>query len=215
MSTGVYLVCEQTNECIYAAERFASGNLGPRTPALVLQDFITFHSDEAYSLKYVKLDDSDYFTVETQDELNLELKNEYLDNEIPLLEWTDGNYKELLVRNEKAKEACAELNKRAETNMLEQHILDEARRRNIASVTRAFWRRIYPFRNEFGKELPETLPIQFDAHMSSAMYAVELNSNENGDVSFMAQIAGDDEMQHSDIYRKLYRAGYRLLADNK
>ncbi|HAC30678.1 MAG TPA: hypothetical protein DCF82_23170 [Marinobacter hydrocarbonoclasticus] len=39
-------------------------------------------------------------------------------------------------------------------------------------VVRAFWRRIYPYRNDYDKELPEKLPVEFLAHMTTALCAL-------------------------------------------
>lgn len=40
---------------------------------------------------------------------------------------------------------------------------------NVEKFIRAFWRRIYPFRHAFDKELPEEMPVQFRAHCETAM----------------------------------------------
>ena len=39
---------------------------------------------------------------------------------------------------------------------------------NFEAFIRAFWRRIEPFKNEYGKELPEEIPIEFKCHMATA-----------------------------------------------
>ena len=39
----------------------------------------------------------------------------------------------------------------------------------VDGIARAFWRRIEPFKLNFGKELPKDLPIEFKAHMATAL----------------------------------------------
>jgi hypothetical protein len=39
----------------------------------------------------------------------------------------------------------------------------------VMQVARAFWRRIYPYRNDYGIELPKPLPVEFMAHMATAL----------------------------------------------
>lgn len=41
--------------------------------------------------------------------------------------------------------------------------------RFINAVSRAFWRRIEPYKNEFGSELPVKLPVQFQSFMGTAL----------------------------------------------
>jgi len=43
----------------------------------------------------------------------------------------------------------------------------------VAKVARAFWRRIYTYRNDFGIELPHPLPVEFMAHMATALTWVD------------------------------------------
>ena len=43
----------------------------------------------------------------------------------------------------------------------------------VEQVCRAFWRRIEPFKNQYGKELPENLPVEFLAHMATALTFVD------------------------------------------
>lgn len=43
----------------------------------------------------------------------------------------------------------------------------------VAKVVRAFWRRIYPYRNDFGIELSHPLPVEFMAHMATALTWVD------------------------------------------
>ena len=40
--------------------------------------------------------------------------------------------------------------------------------KNFEGFIRAFWRRIEPHKNDYDKELPEELPIEFKAHMATA-----------------------------------------------
>jgi len=37
------------------------------------------------------------------------------------------------------------------------------------NFVRAFWRRIEPYKNDFGRELPSKLPVQFRASMETAL----------------------------------------------
>lgn len=39
---------------------------------------------------------------------------------------------------------------------------------NYEAFIRAFWRRIEPFKNQYGKELPSPLPDEFIIHMATA-----------------------------------------------
>lgn len=43
----------------------------------------------------------------------------------------------------------------------------------VNAVARAFWRRIYPYRNDYGIELPKPLPVEFMAHMATALTWVD------------------------------------------
>lgn len=43
----------------------------------------------------------------------------------------------------------------------------------VNAVARAFWRRIYAYRNDFGIELPRPLPVEFMAHMATALTWVD------------------------------------------
>lgn len=45
-------------------------------------------------------------------------------------------------------------------------------------VARAFWRRIYPYRNDYEKELPKDCPVEFVANMSTALCALDLPGTE-------------------------------------
>lgn len=47
--------------------------------------------------------------------------------------------------------------------------IDEIR---ISNVARAFWRRIDPHKHEYGAELPTPLPVEFQAHMTTALLAL-------------------------------------------
>ena len=40
-------------------------------------------------------------------------------------------------------------------------------------IIRAFWRRIYPYRNDYEKELPEVIPVEFRASMETAFLLLE------------------------------------------
>ncbi len=44
----------------------------------------------------------------------------------------------------------------------------------IGKIARAFWRRIEPFKNDYGKELPIPLPVEFQAHMATALSLIDL-----------------------------------------
>lgn len=43
----------------------------------------------------------------------------------------------------------------------------------VRKVARAFWRRIYCYRNDYGIELPTPIPIEFMAHMATALTWVD------------------------------------------
>ena len=43
----------------------------------------------------------------------------------------------------------------------------------VRKVIRAFWRRIYPYRNDYGIELPTPMPVEFMAHMATALTWVD------------------------------------------
>lgn len=43
----------------------------------------------------------------------------------------------------------------------------------VNAVARAFWRRIYAYRNDYGIELPRPLPVEFMAHMATALTWVD------------------------------------------
>lgn len=43
----------------------------------------------------------------------------------------------------------------------------------VNAVARAFWRRIYAYRNDYGIELPKPLPVEFMAHMATALTWVD------------------------------------------
>lgn len=43
----------------------------------------------------------------------------------------------------------------------------------VNAVARAFWRRIYAYRNHYGVELPKPLPVEFMAHMATALTWVD------------------------------------------
>lgn len=71
----------------------------------------------------------------------------------------------------------------------------------INAVARSFWRRIEPFKNKYGKELPEPLPAEFEAHMGTALTWVKykpLNTLlfeclETGDDLGMCSLPTDNE----------------------
>ncbi len=46
--------------------------------------------------------------------------------------------------------------------------------REMEMIVRAFWRRIEPHKNNYGKELPKELPVEFRAHMATALLAPEI-----------------------------------------
>ena len=45
---------------------------------------------------------------------------------------------------------------------------------NFEAFIRAFWRRIEPFKNDYGKELPADLPLEFRASMATAFVTFSL-----------------------------------------
>jgi len=42
---------------------------------------------------------------------------------------------------------------------------------DFENFIRAFWRRIYVYKDKYGKELPEELPVEFRASMATALLA--------------------------------------------
>lgn len=48
--------------------------------------------------------------------------------------------------------------------------------KKVESIARAFWRRIEPFKNGHDKELPLTLPVEFRAHMGTALSILDDDS---------------------------------------
>ena len=44
----------------------------------------------------------------------------------------------------------------------------------VNQITRAFWRRINAYKNEYEKELPETLPVEFRCSMAAALSWLDL-----------------------------------------
>jgi len=47
-------------------------------------------------------------------------------------------------------------------------------KRVVNSICRAFWRRIEPYKNNYGRELPESLPVEFDTAMQTALSAIDM-----------------------------------------
>lgn len=43
----------------------------------------------------------------------------------------------------------------------------------VRKVAKAFWRRIYAYRNDYGIELPDPMPVEFMAHMATALTWVD------------------------------------------
>jgi hypothetical protein len=93
--------------------------------------------------------------------------------------------------------------------------LNDILKTNVELVARAFWRRIYDYRNDHGRELGDTIPIEFSAHLNTAMGAIDLSCNEDGEALLMGEIVGDTEYDNRDIYIKLHRAGYRIVREPK
>lgn len=48
----------------------------------------------------------------------------------------------------------------------------------VNAVARSFWRRIYPFINNYERELPNPLPVEFMAHMATALSWLEMEQSE-------------------------------------
>ena len=44
---------------------------------------------------------------------------------------------------------------------------------HVEGLARAFWRRIEPYKNDYDKELPDVLPIEFRAHMTTALLVLD------------------------------------------
>jgi hypothetical protein len=45
--------------------------------------------------------------------------------------------------------------------------------RLIGGIARAFWRRIEPYKNKYGPELPDDMPVEFVAHMGTALVMLD------------------------------------------
>lgn len=45
--------------------------------------------------------------------------------------------------------------------------------KTIENIARAFWRRIEMYKNDYGKELPEELPVEFRASMETALMLLD------------------------------------------
>lgn len=43
----------------------------------------------------------------------------------------------------------------------------------LEGFIRAFWRRIEPYKDDYGRELPRTIPVEFKAHMITALMVFE------------------------------------------
>lgn len=91
------------------------------------------------------------------------------------------------------------------------------REKELRSVIRAFWRRIEPFKNNFGKELPAELPIEFTAHFSTALTALDLNVQQDAEAAFMAsQIesqSGDlSKLDPQELLVEVVKLGYRQVS---
>ena len=69
---------------------------------------------------------------------------------------------------------------------------------DFENFIRAFWRRIEPYKNDYGKELPEKLPVEFRAHMGTALLAFKAESTATVDHLYAL---GDD-------WVKLYARGH-------
>lgn len=52
----------------------------------------------------------------------------------------------------------------------------------VMQVVRAFWRRIEPFKNLYGRDLPRELPVEFMAHMATALTFVDLPAYDDIDL---------------------------------
>lgn len=80
---------------------------------------------------------------------------------------------------------------------------------DINGVIRAFWRRIEPFKNDYNKELPKDLPVEFRAHFNTALTI--LDHQIDGEAQRMIDLTGV-EMSHDDAVR-IIKTGYRLVAE--
>ena len=47
---------------------------------------------------------------------------------------------------------------------------------------RAFWRRIDAYKNDYSKELPEKLPVEFRSSMETALIAIDWGNKHNEQV---------------------------------
>lgn len=49
--------------------------------------------------------------------------------------------------------------------------------KTISKICHAFWRRIYPFKDNFSAELPTPTPVEFVAHMGTALTWLKLDAD--------------------------------------
>ena len=50
-----------------------------------------------------------------------------------------------------------------------KHVESIPEQEQFEHFIRAFWRRVEPYKNDYGKELPEKLPVEFRASMETAL----------------------------------------------
>ena len=67
----------------------------------------------------------------------------------------------------------------------------------VRKVIRAFWRRIYPYRNDYGIELPSQMPTEFLSHMATALVWVDQDAI-SAEQLRTAEQERDQYKEHSD-----------------
>jgi len=86
------------------------------------------------------------------------------------MQLTDGILETLTQRrNEMSEQLSAELIAKSESQCMLNTVDDD----QVQKVIRAFWRRIYPYRNDYERELPNPMPVEFMSFMATALCWVD------------------------------------------
>lgn len=96
MSDYYYLICPEANEAIEVIAVVGAKPL-PRISPNALGAFLTFHGDQGREFKTENLDYANYCTVDTVEEYESAVADEFEDGK-PLLIWTSSNYLQLSKR---------------------------------------------------------------------------------------------------------------------
>lgn len=65
--------------------------------------------------------------------------------------------------------------------------MSESSSKKLEGFIRAFWRRIEPYKNEYGKELPSELPLEFKVHAATAELLLKSNDCEDSGIKIAAR----------------------------